>query len=428
MRLRTLIGFFCALSCATAFQGFADSGVNLILTKGSDKAIPLAVVPFAGNIGEEFAGVIAADLRFSGQFKVSENNTLPAMPDDLTAIDQAAWRKIGVEDIAVGNAEKNSGRTNVRFALGDLVKTSQVQPLLQQTYNIPEMQTRALAHHIADLIFQKLTGIKGIFSTRIAYIQVSDSNPPSYSLLVADADGFNPRSILVSREPIMSPAWSPDGKKIAYVSFEGKRAQIYLAKIASGQRQRVSAAPGINGAPAWSPDGRKLALVLSKSGSPKIYLLDLASGRLQQLTTGNAIDTEPNFAPDGQSLIFTSDRGGSPQIYRLWFGNNKIERLTFSGDYNARASFSKDGSQIVMINRNNGQYNIAIQNLSNGVVQVLTNSGRDDSPTLAPNGMMVLYGNEFGELGLVSVDGRVKLRVPGRGGKVQDPAWSPFLN
>lgn len=412
---------------------FADSGVNLLLTKGSDKAIPIAIVPFAnqasdGSGDNNIGGVNAADLRFSGQFKVSNFNALPATPHQAADVNQAAWRSAGVEDVVVGSVQPDGAdRVKVNFALVDLVKSSQPQVLISQTYNIPVKQERALAHHISDVIFQQLTGVKGIFSTRIAYVQQTNTNPPNYSLLVADADGYNPRAILTSAEPIMSPAWSPDGKRMAYVSFEGKRSQIFITNIATGQRQKVSAYPGINGAPAFSPDGRKLAVVLSKSGYPKIYLLDLAGNQLQQLTTGNSIDTEPNFAPDGQSLIFTSDRGGSPQIYRLTFATGKINRLTFSGDYNARASFSKDGKQIVMINRNSGQYNIATENLADGTVNVLTNSGRDDSPSFAPNGMMILYGNEYGELGLVSTDGRVKLRVPGKGGKVQDPAWSPFL-
>ena len=411
----------------------ADSGVNLLLTQGADKAIPVAVVPFDGQsadgVGDDnVAGVIASDLRFSGLFKVSDFAHLPAQPHNAEAVAQGVWRKTGVEDVVVGNVQYSAGHARVNVALVDLVKADHPQVLLKQTYDIPSSQLRALSHHIADLIYFQLTGVKGIFSTRIAYVQKTKTDPVTYSLQIADADGYNPRPVLVSQEPIMSPAWSPDGKQIAYVSFEGKRARIYVANIASGQRRVVSSAPGINGAPAWSPDGRKMALVLSKSGLPKIYLLDVGSGAMQQVTSGNGIDTEPNFSPDGQSIIFTSDRGGSPQIYRLNLATKAIQRLTYSGDYNARASFSRDGKLITMIQRQSGQYNIAVQNLNSGNVIVLTNSGRDDSPTLSPNGMMVLYGNEFGELGLVTTDGRVKLRVPGKGGKVQDPAWSPYLN
>lgn len=410
---------------------YADSGVNLILTSGSDQATPIAIVPFAGqttdlNAPNNIASVIAADLRFSGLFKVPEFSSLPAMPHQLSEVNKDVWRNAKMEDVVVGNVKTNGDRAQVFYSLVDLVKGQSAQASLQQSYNIPVSQERALAHHIADSIFQQLTGIKGIFSTRIAYVQVTNTNPPQYSLLIADADGNNPRPILVSKEPIMSPAWSPDGKKIAYVSFEGKRSQIFITNIATGSRQLVSAMPGINGAPAWSPDGKKLALALSKSGFVQIYLLDLTTAKLQQLTSGNSINTEPNFAPDGQSIIFTSDRAGNPQIYRLTFASGKVERLSYSGEYNARASFSSDGKKIVMLTRHSGQYDIAVQNLSDGTVLVLTNSGRNDSPTLAPNGMMVLYGNEYGQLGLVSTDGRVKLSVPGKGGEVQDPAWGPF--
>lgn len=426
--------FFITVCWGLALTANADNAINLVLTKGTDKALPIAVVPFDGQAedgagNDNIAGVISADLRFSGQFKVSDFATLPAKPHTASAVNASIWRKTGVDNVVVGAVSSLSdGRVQVNFALVDVTKGTNVQTLIQQTYQVKSGQTRALAHHIADVIFKQLIGVRGIFSTRIAYVLVKQGDPAVYSLQVADADGFNPRPILTSNEPIMSPAWSPDGKKLAYVSFEGRRAQIYIADIATGQRQRISAAPGINGAPAWSPDGRKLALVLSKTGAPKIYLLNLGSGQLQQLTTGPSIDTEPNFAPDGQSILFTSDRGGSPQLYRLSLGSGKISRITYSGNYNARGSFSRDGKQVAMINRQDGQYNIAVQELASGNVSILTHSGRDDSPTLAPNGMMILYGNEFGELGLVSTDGRVKLRVPGKNGKVQDPAWSPFLN
>lgn len=406
---------------------WADTGVNIVLTKGVDQALPIAVVPFAHQSGSgknDLAAVVASDLSYSGQFNVTPFTALPAHPTAADQVSPDIWRKAKVDSVVVGSVETQGNDVRVTFALVDVVKSHQSQVLVSQTYVVQEKQLRALAHHIADVIFQRLTGIRGIFSTRIAYVLTRPSN---YLLQVADADGYNPRSLLVSTQPIMSPAWSPNGQQIAYVSFEGRKSQIYVADVATGQRRQVSAAPGINGAPAWSPDGQRLALVLSTSGAPKIYLLTLASGQLKQVTTGLSIDTEPSFSPDGRSLVFTSDRGGAPQIYRYQLASGKIERLTYQGDYNARASLSADGKKMVMLHRQEGQYNIAVQDMDSGNVVVLTNSGRDDSPTLAPNGMMVLYGNEFGELGLVSADGRVKLRVPGKEGKVQDPAWSPFL-
>lgn len=411
-----------------SLTAWADNAVNIVLTKGVDQALPIAVVPFEGQTGSgvnDVAGVIAADLSYSGQFAVTPFNALPAHPHQTAEVSSDIWRKAKVDTIVVGNVQINGDQARVSFALVDVVKSSHSQVLVQQTYDIPSGQLRPLAHHIADVVFQQLTGIRGIFSTRIAYVL---RRPDNYMLQVADADGFNPRSILTSSQPIMSPAWSPDGKQLAYVSFEGRRSQIYVANVASGQRRLVSAAPGINGAPAWSKDGKQLALVLSTSGAPKVFTLNLASNQLKQLTNGSSIDTEPSFSSDGQSLLFTSDRGGSPQIYRYQLSNGSIQRVTFKGDYNARASQSSDGKKIVLLHRQDGQYNIAIQDVAGDGVLVLTNSGRDDSPTLAPNGMMVLYGNEYGELGLVSTDGRVKLRVPGKNGKVQDPAWSPFLS
>lgn len=407
---------------------WADNGVNIVLTKGVDKAMPIAVVPFAGQTGEgtdDVAAVIAADLSYSGQFAVTPMGALPAHPSRPGEVAADVWRKAKVDSVVVGTVQNEGDKVRVSFALVNVLQNTPTRALVQQSYVISAQQLRPLAHHIADIIFQQLTGVRGIFSTRIAYVL---TRPGSYLLQVADADGFNPRSVLTSNQPIMSPAWSPNGKQLAYVSFEGRRSQIYIADVATGQRRQVSAAPGINGAPAWSPDGRQLAIVLSTSGAPKIYLLTIATGQLKAVTSGASIDTEPNFSPDGQALIFTSDRGGSPQIYRLRLASGQIDRLTYAGDYNARASYSRDGKKIVLLHRQNGQYNIAVQDIETANLVVLTNSGRDDSPTLAPNGMMILFGNEFGELGLVSTDGRIKLRVPGKNGKVQDPAWSPFLN
>ncbi len=307
------------------------------------------------------------------------------------------------------------------------------QILAQREFTVKYSQLRALAHHMSDLIYEKLTDVKGIFSTHIAYVLVTrQNNHRIYSLQIADMDGHNVKPLLTSTQPIMSPAWSHDGKRIAYVSFEKIMPRIYIQTIASGQRQLISDYPGINGAPAWSPDDKTLALALSKnSATPKIYLMDLANKDCRQVTFGFSIDTEPTWSKDGRSLLFTSDRGGGPQIYQIDLRSKRLQRITFDGSYNARASFSPDGKMIVVLNREQGMYNIAVQDLDDDTLLCVTHSGFDASPSFAPNGQMVLFESKPGEhglLGMASIDGRINCRLPTPEGDVQDPVWSPFLS
>jgi TolB protein len=403
-------------------QSFA---LDLELTQGINSALPIAINSFGSdNTSQEIGQVIENDLTLSGQFKIISG---PKGPNAQSSI--SSLKQLGADSVVTGRVVRAGGYYEVSFTLADAAANGTT--LLTKSYKVSENQIRALAHHISDEVYQKLTGERGIFSTRIAYISVQRAGERSrYSLEVADADGHNPQSLLVSSEPIMSPSWSPEGKAISYVSFEKKRAQIFTVSVETGQRRLITSFPGINGAPAWSPDGQQLAVVLSKSGTPKIYSVDIRSGNMKQLTFGDAIDTEPRFAPDGRSLLFTSGRGGSPQVYRLSLADGQVTRLTFEGNYNARASYTPDMKNIVMLHRDDRNFNIGVQSARGGPISSLTFSGMDESPSVAPNSRLVLYATHFqdkGVLGIVSLDGRIRMRLPARAGDVQEPAWSPYL-
>ncbi|STY29220.1 TolB protein [Legionella wadsworthii] len=399
--------------------------LDLELTQGINSALPIAINSFGSDsTAQEIGQIIEHDLNFSGQFRIVSG---PQGPNSQSSVN--TLKQLGADSVVTGRVNRAGNHYEVSFTLTDAVANGTT--LLTKTYQVGSNQVRPLAHHISDEVYQKLTGEKGIFSTRIAYISVQRTiNSTRYTLEVADADGFNPQSLLVSSEPIMSPAWAPDGRSISYVSFEKKRAQIFTVSVETGQRRLITSFPGINGAPAWSPDGRELAVVLSKSGTPKIYSVNVTNGNMKQLTFGDAIDTEPRYAPDGKSLLFTSGRGGSPQIYRLSLGNGQVSRITFEGNYNARASYTPDMKNIVMLHRDDKQFNIGLQSASGGPVVSLTSSGRDESPSVAPNGRLILYATHNGDkgvLGIVSLDGRIRMRLPAREGDVQEPAWSPYL-
>lgn len=412
---------FAALFLMVSSMGYA---VDLELTQGINSALPIAIDSFGNDeIGEELTKVINNDFRLSSQFKVVQG---PQNSHQSVA----SWRQSGADSVVSGRVVKiGYNRYDISFDLVDAVEHGKL--LLSRNYQVGPKDIRALAHHISDEVYQKLTGERGIFSTKIAYVLVQrNGERAKYFLEVADVDGYNPQSLLVSTEPIMSPAWSPDGRQIAYVSFEKKKAQIFTVAVENGKRRLVTDFSGINGAPAWSADGRELAVVLSKGGAPKIYSINLANGAMKQLTFGEAIDTEPRYSPDGRSLLFTSGRGGSPQVYRLSLADGAISRITFEGNYNARASYTPDQRAIVMLHREDRNFNIGVQDLGNGQVTPLTFSSLDESPSVSPNGRLVLYAthhNDQGVLALVSIDGRVKLRLPAKDGDVQEPAWSPFL-
>jgi TolB protein len=398
----------------------ARAELYMELTQGVNQAIPLAVNNFTGTVvlapgGQTIDNIVRNDLRDSGQFQLVTGNGADYTLQGHITVTVPGHYSVSVELKSAFNAP--SGASPVLF---------------NKVFQVKKSDLRQLAHTISDIVYEQLTGVRGIFNTKMAYIlkQWPRDSDPIYALEVADADGYNPQTLLVSPSPIMSPTWSPNGQNVAYVSFEHNHASIYLQNLHTGSRRLITSFEGINGAPAFSPDGSQMAVVLTKTGNPKIYVVNLATLQLRQITNGYSIDTEPRWTADGRSLIFTSDRSGNPQIYRYDFDSGKITRLTYQGNYNARASITADGRTLVFMHRETNTFGIAKQDLATGRLQILTSTGTEESPSLAPNGKMVLYATEYqgrGILGVVSIDGRVKLRLPSRAGTVQEPAWSPYL-
>ncbi len=424
---------FFAFFLLLAWLQTVQADLTIEITEGVEGALPIAVVPFGwqgpGSPPVDLAEVINADLQRSGRFKTIPRIDMLARPTSAEQIEFKDWRALDTENLVVGEIRpQGTGGYEIRFQLFDVYKGEQLTG-----YTIPTTRPnlRATAHRIADLIYEKLLGVPGAFATRVAYItSVRQADGGSrIDLKVADADGFNPETIVSSTEPLMSPAWSPDGSKIAYVSFEGGQSAIYIQGVYTGQRTKVTSFKGINGAPAWSPDGRKLAMTLSKDGNPDIFVFDLATRKLRAITRHYAIDTEPSWSPDGRNLVFTSDRGGKPQIYRVSAFGGRAERVTFQNSYNARASYSPDGKLLVVVTSDEGHYRIAVQDLETGVMQVLSQGSLDESPSFAPNGSMIIYASKKGGRGVlaaVSVDGRVRQRLALQEGDVREPIWSPF--
>ena len=418
--------------------------LEIEITQAMEGALPLAVIPFTFE-GESsllpqtnIATIIRNDLARSGEFSILPSSAIiqqPLMPQEVV---YEAWQRLEVDNILMGRISPQGARYRVEIDLLDVnraMSRPQSAVILSEAFEVSDDELRYLAHYISDTVYEMLTGYPGVFSTRIAYVTTKEAEDDRmvYTLQVADADGFNPQSLLISPQPITSLAWSPDGESIAYVSFEDSRAHIYISDVATGRRRQLSALPGINSAPAWSPDGRTLALVLSHEKIPKIYTLSLSDGELTQLTSGWAIDTEPNWSADGRSIIFTSNRGGGPQIYQVDVATQVVKRLTFEGNYNASPVLTPDLKHIVMIHRPQeaayGDFSIALLSLENGQLQLLTENGQNNSPSIAPNGRMILYSTKVGGhrvLGAVSIDGKVRLLLPAAEGEVQYPAWSPY--
>jgi TolB protein len=407
--------------------GGARAQLTIEIIGGGATTIPIAVVPFASEAAYPLSvtSVVGADLARSGLFKLVDAGGVVPRPSRGEEVRYGDWSARGADAVVVGSmTPQTDGRVEVRFALLDTVKQSQLAAF---NYVVLPTQLRATAHRIADVIYEKLTGDVGVFSTRIAYIA---KQGPRYELLVAEADGFNPQSIVSSNEPLLSPVWSPDGTRIAYVSLENKKPVIYVQSLSTGGRQVLANFRGSNSAPAWSPDSASLAVTLTKDGGSQLYLINADGSGVQRLTSSGGIDTEANFAPDGRSILFTSDRGGSPQIYRLTLGGGAIERMTYDGNYNVSPRNLPDGRGFVFVRRDGGRFNIALQDFATRQVQVLTQGSLDESPSVAPNGKLIIYASETGGRGIlaaVSSDGRVKQRLTAAASDVREPAWGPLL-
>lgn len=417
---RLLLAVMLGGSMASAMAQFRVEISGVGLTQ-----LPVAIAGFRGEAQSpvKISTVIQADLERSGRFKLVDA-TGQAL-DEGTRVDLPQWRQRGADSLAAGSVSRlPDGRYDVRFRLWDVVRG---QDLGGQVYTVPAGDLRLVSHRIADYIHEKLTGDKGVFSTRIAYVTKSGRQ---HTLWVADADGENAQIALASPEPIISPAWSPGGDQLAYVSFEARKPVVYVHDVATGRRRLLANFRGSNSAPAWSPDGRTVALTLSRDGGSQLYVMDASGGEPRRLTQSPGIDTEPAFSPDGRSIYFVSDRGGAPQIYRMPASGGTAERVTFSGTYNISPTVSPDGRWLAYVSRVNGAFKLQVMELATGSVTAITDTSADESPSFAPNSRLIVYATQNqGKEALMTttVDGRIKARLSGQDGDIREPSWGPFL-
>jgi len=427
---RRLFASLVLLAPALAASAQSRAGLEIDIVGGNAAALPIAVVPFGGSAGEtDLDDIIRADLARSGQFRAIAESALPERPTQGSEVAYPTWRMLKQDFLLVGRSVPDGGGYRVEYELFDVAKQ---QRLLGFALTAPAGAMRDVAHQISDAVYEKILGVPGAFWTRIAYVTANGLGRQSrYALMVADADGWNPRTVVNSTEPLMSPSWSPDGRRLAYVSFEGGNSGVWIQDIASGSREKVASFRGINGAPSFSPDGNRLALTLSKGGNPDIYVMDLGSKHLTQVTNHFGIDTEPSWSPDGASLYFTSDRGGRPQIYQVPASGGSATRISFDGSYNASPTVSFDGKKIATAQGAGNTYRIALfdRSVGGGRWSLLSPGSLDESPSFAPNAAMVLYAAREGRRGVlyaVSADGRVRQRLVLAEGDVREPAWSPY--
>lgn len=431
-RFGSLLVLVAAILASAAIAP-ANAQLRIEISGGVTQAVPIAVVPFAWDSSNsapvEAASVIAGDLQRSGRFSPLSDDDMISRPTTARAVNFTDWRLLKTDYVVIGQLrDDGNDKYTLRFQVFDVFRETQLI-----SYQIPTSAStaRAAAHRASDMIFEKITGIPGAFSTRIAYVSVEgEGSAREYSLLVADADGANPAIVVKSSEPIMSPAWSPDARRLAYVSFEGKRSSIYIQELSSGKRKQVSAHPGVNGAPGFSPDGRWLALTLSgNDGNLDIHVLNPATNQMRRLTKNPAIDTEPTWSDDGREIYFTSDRSGGPQIYKVQAaGGGNVERVTFEGTYNARPRISPDGRSLAVVHNDRGNYRIGLMDLESKALRILSDGRQDESPSFAPNGTMIIFATRSGGRGVlaaVAVDGNLKQNIASAAGDVREPVWSP---
>ena len=438
LRSRILsVGWLLALCCAVAVPVHGADLLVIPVTRGNDQATPIAVVPFrwqgAGQLTDRIDEIVSADLARSGQFAPLPRNDMLSLPTAAADIVFRDWKVQGRRYLVIGRlAEETPGQFAATY---ELYQVGEERRIAMETLHGRKDQLRDIAHVISDAIYEKITHVRGAFATRMIYVVAQGLGTPraNFRLDMSDADGARSRTLFTSKLPIMSPTWSPDARKVAYVSFATGRSVVVMQDLQTGARETLADFHGINSAPNFAPDGRNLAMVLSRSGNPEIYLMDLGSRRLRQLTHSSEIDTEPSFMADGRNLVFTSNRGGKPQIYSLDVATGLPERISFEGVYNARARALNDGRNIAYVHRAvaNGPFHIAVLDMVSGRSRIISETSLDESPSVAPNGMMLIFATVErgrGILSIVSVDGRVKFSLPSSDGDVREPAWSPYLN